>query len=726
MDLRLGEEQVVQLLHQAHERTRRASKSNERANRRIDACRTGRVRASQACAMDAGRRGAWRAWEWFLRRGSSQASSSTSLESAFESLLQRAKQKAPSEGTKRRAPPLNKATKEQLNEALLAFQRSGWAADQAIAIYVNAQLFPKATGKFRKFLLRHADAALARAIASYEASSDARALERALFPLFARYAVAEYASDIASYRALVQRADLRKPHGWYAEARRMDRRIVYHAGPTNSGKTYHALQAMQRAETGVYCGPLRLLAMEVYDTCNQKGTYCDLVTGQERKQVPFAKHVSCTIEMANVSKQVEVAVVDEIQMIADESRGWAWTRALCGLPAKELHLCGDPSALPLVRELVKVMGDELEERTYDRFTTLKVEPRSLQGNMANVQKGDAVVAFSRKDIFEIKQRIERESKEKCCVVYGALPPETRRQQAHLFNDKNSEYGVLVASDAIGMGLNLNIRRVVLSTLEKFHGKERGPLPSSMVKQIAGRAGRRGSDFPEGLVTTMEQSDHAQLREKLMEPLPPIAAAGLFPTFEQIELFAGSLPDLPFHRLITRFAEESRLDGIYFFCRHDPLVQLAKQLERIEGLSLRDRYNLVVAPVNTRDPLIMREFIRYAETFAAGKPVVPALDVDTTTAPSSEKELARLEGMHQLMSLYLWLSYRFDEGAFPKREEASLVADSIIALVEKGLSHISNRRRRRRSVLARAPAPASQQTTRKSRPFYARRKEVVAA
>ena len=680
---------------------------------------------ADTCGMEGGRRGAWRAWRWFVRRESSQASSSSQLESSFDALLQRVKKKTASDGGQRRTP-LHKTTKEQLNEALLAFQRSGWAADQAIAIYVNAQLFPKATGKFRKFLLRHADASLARAIASCHDPKDARALERAIFPLFARYAVAEYASDIASYRALVQRADLRKPHGWYDEARRLDRRIVYHAGPTNSGKTYHALEAMRRAESGVYCGPLRLLAMEVYDTCNQKGTYCDLVTGQERKQVPFAKHVSCTIEMANVTKQVDVAVIDEIQMIADESRGWAWTRALCGLPAKELHLCGDPSALPLVRELVKVMGDELVEKKYDRFSALKVEPRSLQGDLANVQKGDAVVAFSRKDIYEIKQRIERETKEKCCVVYGALPPETRRQQAHLFNDKSSEYGVLVASDAIGMGLNLNIRRVVLSTLEKFQGKERGPLPSSMVKQIAGRAGRRGSDFSEGLVTTLVQSDHSQLRQNLAEPLPPITAAGLFPTFEQIELFAGSLPDLPFHRLITRFAEESRLDGIYFFCRHEPLVQLAKQLERIEGLSLRDRYNLIVAPVNTRDPLIMREFIRYAETFAAGKPVVPALDVDTTTAPSSERELARLESMHQLMSLYLWLSYRFDEGAFPKREEASNFANSIIALVEKGLSHISNRRRRRKLFPPRIPAPGRQQSTRKSRMFYARSREVVAA
>lgn len=119
----------------------------------------------------------------------------------------------------------------------------------------------------------------------------------------------------------------------------------------------------------------------------------------------------------------------------------------------------------------------------------------------SLQVGDCIVAFSRNDIHSIKREIERRTQYRCCVVYGNLPPETRVSQATLFNDPQSEYDVLVASDAIGMGLNLNISRVVFSTLWKFDGIERRPLTDSEIKQIAGRAGRFRSLFPTGEVTT---------------------------------------------------------------------------------------------------------------------------------------------------------------------------------------------------------------------------------
>lgn len=114
---------------------------------------------------------------------------------------------------------------------------------------------------------------------------------------------------------LLELTDLRQPEKWYLGARRIPRKLVLHVGPTNSGKTHHALERLKQASSGVYCGPLRLLAWEIYEKMNQAGTICNLVTGQERKLHDGASHVASTIEMVNVNDRVECAVLDEAQML---------------------------------------------------------------------------------------------------------------------------------------------------------------------------------------------------------------------------------------------------------------------------------------------------------------------------------------------------------------------------------------------------------------------------
>ncbi|XP_010768882.1 ATP-dependent RNA helicase SUPV3L1, mitochondrial-like [Notothenia coriiceps] len=130
-------------------------------------------------------------------------------------------------------------------------------------------------------------------------------------------------------------SDLRVPANWYPDARAIQRKVIFHAGPTNSGKTYQAIQRFLTARSGVYCGPLKLLAHEIFEKSNNAGVPCDLVTGEERSFMDpdgrASAHVACTIEMCSVTTPYEVAVIDEIQMIRDPSRGWAWTRALLGL-----------------------------------------------------------------------------------------------------------------------------------------------------------------------------------------------------------------------------------------------------------------------------------------------------------------------------------------------------------------------------------------------------------
>lgn len=260
-------------------------------------------------------------------------------------------------------------------------------------------------------------------------------------------------SDIETQARL---ADLRYPIEWFPATRPLQRIIHLHVGPTNSGKTYHALKRLEQANSGVYAGPLRLLAHEVYTRLNAKGKPCNLITGDEKQiqEGQEAPMISCTVEMVPINVNIDVAVIDEIQMIGTKERGWAWTQALLGIKAKEVHLCGEERTVPLIRELAAAMGEKLEIHFYQRLSPLKTMSSSLRGELKNLRKGDCVVVFSRIGIHALKKKIESTTNRRVAVVYGSLPPETRAQQANLFNDPDNDYDILVASDAIGMGLNL--------------------------------------------------------------------------------------------------------------------------------------------------------------------------------------------------------------------------------------------------------------------------------
>ena len=446
-------------------------------------------------------------------------------------------------------------------------------------------------------------------------------------------AFANHARDLHSkmldrYQVLDSKTDLTKPHEWYLHARLHKRKIIYHGGPTNSGKTYQALQRLKAAEKGMYVGPLRLLAAEIWERLTAEGIYCNLFTGQEFRSVPFATHKAATVEMVALQEDFDVVVIDEIQMINDRERGFAWTRALLGLRCREIHVCGGLEATDVVKRLVAACGDEFELRTYERFSELEIESSSLAsmpdqlGTYKNIQAGDCIVAFSRNDIFAIKREIETNTKHKCCVIYGSLPPSTRSEQARRFNDPNSGYDVLVASDAIGMGMNLNIRRIILNSIFKNDGFNIVRLDHSSVKQISGRAGRRNSPFPNGctfvtrvlyryceieelysltrflpffllshscmcarkVVTTRDPRDLDYLRQCLSTEIEPIAKAGLLPTATHIQTFSDALEQLGMqhgtknlHKILQQFNDIASVKSDFFVCRQDPMVHIAKAI-----------------------------------------------------------------------------------------------------------------------------------------------------
>lgn len=254
-------------------------------------------------------------------------------------------------------------------------------------------------------------------------------------------------------------ADRRFAYEDFPDARQRRRRLILHVGPTNSGKTHSALVALARARTGAYAGPLRLLAHEVFSRFNEgkigdegKRT-CNLVTGEEQRILdPDAGLQSCTVEMFPLSKRLDVGVVDEIQMIGDPQRGTAWTSAVIGSLCDELHLCGEESVVDLVQKIAAELGDECVVKRYQRLSPLVVSEQSLNSDLSRIRKGDCLVTFSRSNIFAFKRSIEEKTGLRVAVAYGGLPPEVREEQARAFNEGN--YDVLVASDAVGMGLNL--------------------------------------------------------------------------------------------------------------------------------------------------------------------------------------------------------------------------------------------------------------------------------
>lgn len=147
-----------------------------------------------------------------------------------------------------------------------------------------------------------------------------------------------------------------------------------------------------------------------------------------------------------------MAIIDEIQMLKDPGRGWAWTRAFLGINAEEIHVCGEAATIGLIERLCETTGEVVESHHYNRLTELTIEDTPL-GSLENVQPGDCIVCFSKNDIYTVSREIESMGKQ-IAVIYGSLPPNTKLAQAAKFNDFNNSCKVMVATDAIGMGLNL--------------------------------------------------------------------------------------------------------------------------------------------------------------------------------------------------------------------------------------------------------------------------------
>ena len=262
-------------------------------------------------------------------------------------------------------------------------------------------------------------------------------------------------------------------------------------GPTNTGKTYLAIETMLSFESGMIGFPLRLLAREVYDKIIKKIdlTKVALITGEEKIIPSNAKYYLCTVESMPIDKNLEFVAIDEIQMCSDFERGHIFTDRLLNLRGEKLTMLLGSSTM---KKIISNLNADIEFINKKRLSKLTYVGHK---KISRIDRKSAIIAFSTEEVYAIAELIRRQ-KGGAAIVMGSLSPKTRNAQVALFQSGDVDF--LVATDAIGMGINMDLDHVFFSNLKKFDGKKLRRLNSSEIGQIAGRAGRYLNDGSFGI------------------------------------------------------------------------------------------------------------------------------------------------------------------------------------------------------------------------------------
>jgi ATP-dependent RNA helicase SUPV3L1/SUV3 len=328
-------------------------------------------------------------------------------------------------------------------------------------------------------------------------------------------------------------------------------RLTAVLGPTNTGKTYLAIERMLGHESGMIGFPLRLLARENYDrVARLKGvSQVALITGEEKIAPPGARYFVCTVESMPLDRPVSFLAVDEVQMAADPERGHFFTdRILHARGTNETMLLGADTIRPILNRLLP----DIDVVARPRFSKLSyVGPKKA----TRLPRRSAVVGFSANEVYEIAELIRRQ-RGGTAIVMGALSPRTRNAQVEMFEAGEVDY--LVATDAIGMGLNLDVNHVWFASLRKYDGRATRPLRSVELAQIAGRAGRHMNDGTFGTTTDVDGLD-AETVEAIenhrFDPLRDVQWRNNELDFRSVPALIASLNALPPHAALQRVREQ---------------------------------------------------------------------------------------------------------------------------------------------------------------------------
>jgi ATP-dependent RNA helicase SUPV3L1/SUV3 len=479
-------------------------------------------------------------------------------------------------------------------------------------------------------------------------------------------------------------------------ASRMGRKFIALLGPTNSGKTHRAMEALAKAASGVYLAPLRLLALENYERlqaarphgANGDPIKVSLITGEERRLAENATHVASTVEMLDTKTPVEVAVIDEIQMLADRDRGAAWTTAVCGAPAKVVYLVGAPEARRAIEALAERLEVPLEVHVLKRMAPLAMEPQAVR-KLSNLRRGDAVIAFSRREVLMWRDMIT-EKGFSVATVYGNLSPEVRRAQAERFREGQAD--IVVGTDALAMGLNMPIARIVMTTAVKYNGYEEEEISAALARQIAGRAGRYGV-HEEGFVAGYDDDTHYVMRSLMKEKIPPVAATGfaVAPSLEQLHRISAVTGETSLVKLLKRFVHNIDVPDGFFYPRiTEEQNERAEWLDTLP-LSVAEKFMLSLVPISSRVPVLQSAWEHWSLSLA--KKRITRLQPHEHPQQLFMMNLQEVEDACRLYSAYAWLGYRLPE-YFPSIELAQELAREASERVDSMLQQQNTAARKR--------------------------------
>ncbi len=289
-------------------------------------------------------------------------------------------------------------------------------------------------------------------------------------------------------------------------------KIIALLGPTNTGKTHIAIEKMLEHESGIFGLPLRLLAREVYDKCVDKigVEKIALITGEEKIIPSTAKYFICTVESMPINKKVDFIAIDEIQMCADRERGHIFTERLLESRGNKVTMF---LGSQVMENIIKQLVNNVEFEKKERFSRL-----SYSGikKISKLDRKVAIIAFSIEEVYAIAELVRRQ-KGGAAVIMGSLSPKTRNSQVGLYQSGDVDY--LIATDAIGMGLNMDINEIYFSNLKKFDGKKTRRLNLIEMSQIAGRAGRYKNDGGFGTTGDCEMLNSDEIEKIEKHQLP---------------------------------------------------------------------------------------------------------------------------------------------------------------------------------------------------------------
>jgi len=356
-------------------------------------------------------------------------------------------------------------------------------------------------------------------------------------------------------------------------------RLTAVLGPTNTGKTYLAIERMLGHESGMIGFPLRLLARENYDRIVRiKGaSQVALITGEEKIAPPGARYFVCTVESMPLDRTVSFLAVDEIQMAADPERGHFFTnRLLEARGTNETMLLGADTIRPVLNRLLP----DIDVVARPRFSNLSyVGPKKA----TRLPRRSAVVGFSANEVYAIAELIRRQ-RGGTAIVMGALSPRTRNAQVDMFQAGEVDY--LVATDAIGMGLNMDVNHVWFASLRKYDGRALRPLRSVEIAQIAGRAGRHMNDGTFGTTVDVGPMD-AEIVEAIenhrFDPLRDIQWRNSDLDFRSVPALIASLNEPPPHAALQRVREQDDQLALQTLSTHSEFLPRLRTPQRVRLL-----------------------------------------------------------------------------------------------------------------------------------------------